>query len=148
MVDTAMLRPHKDDYNQAITTLFAGCARQEVVSAFGVNVEMCGSSTCISTSWVARITHPEMAVRGLPSPDMKARFALHTTTDVESAATISGRENQCISSKNVCRDCEELYFVHDVRTFELLLWLFHLSISTIGLCSVQDNAKPHVARVC
>jgi hypothetical protein len=38
--------------------------------------------------------------------------------------------------------------VRDVRTFELLLWLFHVSMSTIWLCNVQDNAKPHVARVC
>ena len=32
-----MLRPHKDEHNQAVTMLFAGCTQQEVVSAVGVN---------------------------------------------------------------------------------------------------------------
>jgi hypothetical protein len=37
MVDAAMLRPHKDEHNQAVTMLFAGCTQQKVVFAFGVN---------------------------------------------------------------------------------------------------------------
>jgi hypothetical protein len=37
MVDAAMLRSHKDEHNQAVTMLFAGCMQQEVVSAFGAN---------------------------------------------------------------------------------------------------------------
>jgi hypothetical protein len=37
MLDAAMLRLQKDGHNQAVTMLFAGCAQQEVVSAFGVN---------------------------------------------------------------------------------------------------------------
>jgi hypothetical protein len=37
MVDAAMLHLHKDEHNQAVTMLFAGCTQQEVVSALGVN---------------------------------------------------------------------------------------------------------------
>jgi hypothetical protein len=37
MVDAAMLRPHKDEHNQVVTMLFAGCTQQEIISAFGAN---------------------------------------------------------------------------------------------------------------
>jgi hypothetical protein len=37
VVDAAMLHPHKDEYNQAVTMFFAGCMQQEVLSAFEVN---------------------------------------------------------------------------------------------------------------
>jgi hypothetical protein len=37
MVDAAMLCPHKEEHNQAVMMLFAGCTQQEVVSAFGIN---------------------------------------------------------------------------------------------------------------
>jgi hypothetical protein len=37
MVDAAMLHLHKDEHNQAVTMLFAGCTQHEVVSAFEVN---------------------------------------------------------------------------------------------------------------
>jgi hypothetical protein len=37
MIDAARLHLHKDEHSQAVTMLFAGRTRQEVVSAFKVN---------------------------------------------------------------------------------------------------------------
>jgi hypothetical protein len=67
---------------------------------------------------------------------------------METAATIAGRGNQCVSGQTVRNRLWGAELCARLRRLELLLWLFHLSISAIWLCIVQDDAKPHVARVC
>jgi hypothetical protein len=87
-----------------------------------------------------RVTIPRQD-RQIRLPHLRSHF----TTAVETDATIGGR----ISAQTVRNRlrgavlCARLPYI-----FELLLWLFHLSISTIWLCNIQDNTKSHVARMC
>jgi hypothetical protein len=147
-----MLRPHKDEQNEAVTMLFAGCTQQEVVSALGVNqINVRQLHVRLhqldSTDYTSRTGCKRVTILGQDRQIRLPHLRSHFTTVVETATTNAGQGNQCVSAQTVRNVLWGAVLCTRLRTFELLLWMFHLSISAIWFCNVQDNAKPRVARV-
>jgi hypothetical protein len=104
MVDAAMLRLHKDEHNQTVMMLFALFTQQEVVSAFGVNqsnVQQSNVHQLDSADNTPRTGCPRVIIlrqdRQIRLPHLSSYF----TTAMETAATIAGRGNQCVSGQTV-----------------------------------------------
>jgi hypothetical protein len=102
MVDAAMLHPHKDEHNQAVTMLFAGCTKQEVVSAFRVNhINMPQLHVCLhqldSDEYTPRTGCLRVIILGQDSQIRLPHLCSHFTTVFQTAATIAGQGNQCAS---------------------------------------------------
>jgi hypothetical protein len=136
MVDAAMLRPYKDKHNQAVTMLFARCTQQEVVSAFGVNqINVRQLHVRIhqldSADYTPRTGCPLFIIPGQDRQIRLPHLRSHFTTVVETAATIAGQGNPCVSAQTVRNRLWGAVLCAQLRTFELLLCLFHLSISAI-----------------
>jgi hypothetical protein len=152
MVGAAMLRPHKDEHNLAVTMLFTGCAQQEVVSAFGINqINVRKLHVRLhkldSADYTPRTGCPQVTILRQDRQICLPHLHSHFTTVVETAATIVGQGNPCASAQTVRNRLWGAVLCARLRTFELLLCLFHLSVSAIWLCNVQNNAKPPVTRV-
>jgi hypothetical protein len=147
-----MLRPHKDEHNQAVTMLFTGCTQQEVVSAFGVNqINVRQLHVRLhqldSADYTPRTGCPWVTIPRQDHQICLPHLRSHFTTVVETAATIAGQGNSCVSAQTVRNRLWRAVLCARLRTFKLLLCLFHLSVSAIWLCNVQNNAKPRVTRV-
>jgi hypothetical protein len=106
MVDAAMLRPHKDEHNQDVTMLFARCTQQEVVSAFRANQSNVRQLNVRlhqldSADYTPRNGCPRVTILRQDRQIRLPHLHSHYTTAVETAATIAGLGNQCISAQTV-----------------------------------------------
>jgi hypothetical protein len=106
MFDAAMLRLHKDKHIQAVTMLFAGCTQQECAYTFGENISTVqqlnmrlhhlDSADYTPGTGCPQVTIPRQGCQ-IRLPHMCSYF----TTAVQTAATITGRGNRCVSVQNV-----------------------------------------------